>query len=66
MASQKMTHITKVHSADGKRQRKRTFTYEKMVDIQIQLGTTKQEAQNLIRKRLELIAIRSQLKFGIC
>ena len=57
-----MTHITKV-IANGKPKRKRITTYDKMVALQQQLGGTRQEAQNQIRKVMEKIAYQSQLKF---
>ena len=57
-----MTHITKV-IANGKPKRKRITTYDKMVELQVQLGQTRQEAQNQIRKVMEKIAYQSQLKF---
>ena len=57
-----MTHITKV-IANGKPKRKRITTYDKMVGLQVQLGQTRQEAQNQIRKVMEKIAYQSHLKF---
>jgi methyl coenzyme M reductase subunit D len=57
-----MTHITKV-IANGKPKRKRITTYDKMVELQVQLGQTRQEAQNQIRKVMEKIAYQSHLKF---
>ncbi len=57
-----MTHITKV-IANGKPKRKRITTYDKMVDIHIQMGATRQEAQNQIRKVMEKIAYQSHIKF---
>lgn len=57
-----MTHITKV-IANGKPKRKRITTYDKMVALQLQLGGTRQEAQNQIRKVMEKIAYQSHIKF---